>query len=91
MFIDECINCEFVIAPCDGSIFIRTSKNCTISVISKQLRFRDCENCKIYSYCSSDPVIEASKNMLFGPFNYAFPKAKELFLKAKFEMSKLNS
>jgi hypothetical protein len=91
MFIDDCNNCEFLIGPCDGSIFIRTSKNCTVSVISKQMRFRDCENCKIYAYCSSDPVIEASESILFGPFNYAFPKAKELFLKAKFEMSKIFS
>jgi len=87
MFVDDCINCEFLLGPCDGSIFIRTSKNCRISVISKQLRFRDCENCRIFTYCNSDPVIEASTNIIFAPFNYAFPNAKELFLKAKFEKS----
>ena len=90
MFIDDCTNCEFLLAPCDGSIFIRTSKNCKVSVISKQLRFRDCTDCKIFTYCISDPVIESSTNILFAPFNYAFPNAKELFNKAKFEISNKN-
>ena len=88
MFVDDCENCEFLIGPCDGSVFIRTSKNCKVSIVSKQLRFRDCQNCDIYSYCPSDPVIEASSNMKFGPFNYLFPNANELFVKAKFNESK---
>lgn len=89
MFIDDCINCEFLMGPCDGSIFIRTSKNCTVSLISKQLRFRDCHDIKIYAYCPSDPVVESSTNIFFGPFNYNFPKAKELFLKGSFSESKI--
>jgi protein XRP2 len=84
MFIDDCTNCKIIIGPCDGSIFIRTSKNCTISVVSKQLRFRDCQNLKIFTYCPSDPVIEASSGIFFAPFNAFFPKLKELFVKAKF-------
>jgi hypothetical protein len=90
MFVDDCSNCKLVIGPCDGSIFIRTSKNCTISVVSKQLRFRDCQNLKIFTYCPSDPVIEASSEIYFAPFNAFFPKLKELFIKAKFEQSKNN-
>jgi hypothetical protein len=88
MFIDDCINCNIIIGPCDGSLFIRTSKNCTFSVISKQLRFRDCHNLKIYSYCPSEPVIEASTQIYFGPYNSLFPRLKELFIKAKFSESK---
>jgi len=90
MFIDDCENCEFLIAPCDGSVFIRTSKNCKISIISKQLRFRECHDCDIFAYCPSDPVIEASTNMKFGPFNYNFPNAKEIFKRANFNESKNN-
>ena len=89
MFIDDCNNCEFLIGPCDGSIFIRTSTNCTVSLISKQLRFRECHDIKIYAYCLSDPVVESSTNIFFGPFNYNFPKAKELFLKGSFTESKI--
>mgnify|MGYP000878441590 CR=1 FL=1 len=85
---DDCENCEFLIGPCDGSVFIRTSKNCKVSIISKQLRFRECHDCDIYTYCPSDPVIEASSNIKFGPFNYKFPNAKKLFKKANFNESK---
>ncbi len=84
---DDCNNCEFLIGPCDGSVFIRTSKNCKVSILSKQLRFRDCHDCIIFAYCPSDPVIEASSNIIFGPFNYLFPNAKNLFKMANFNES----
>jgi hypothetical protein len=48
------------------------------------LRFRECFDCDIFTYCPSDPVIEASRNIKFGPFNYKFPNAKILFKKANF-------
>jgi hypothetical protein len=87
MFIDDCINCKIIIGPCDGSIFIRTSKNCQISVITKQLRFRECHEMKIFAYCPSDPVVESSSLISFGPYNIISPHLKELFTKAKFNES----
>jgi len=87
MFIDDCTNCKLIIGPCDGSIFVRTSKSCEISVISKQLRFRDCENLKIFTYSTSDPVVENSCLISFAPFNASFPRLKELFIKANFNES----
>ncbi len=69
---------------------MRTSKNCTISIVSKQLRFRDCENIKVLTYCPSGPVIETSKFIGFGPFNSFFPRLDELFKLAKFEPSNIN-
>ncbi len=84
MFVDDCSDCKFILGPCDGSIFIRTSKNCSISLISKQLRFRDCENLKIYTYSPSDPVVENSSLIHFAPFNIKFPGLKDLFIKANF-------
>ncbi len=89
MFIDDCINCKIVVGPCDGALFIRTSKNCEISAISKQLRFRDCHDIKIFSFCPSDPVVESSSNVLFAPYNAFYPKLKELFIKGKFTQSNL--
>jgi hypothetical protein len=85
MFIDDCTNCKIILGPCDGSIMIRTTKNCSISVIAKQIRFRDCENLKIFSYCPCDPIIESSNKIMFGPYNAVFPRLKELFTQAGFE------
>jgi hypothetical protein len=78
-----------ITGPCDGSIFIRGSKDCTVSTICGQLRFRDSNNIKIYAYCTSDPVVERSTLISFGPFNATFPRLKELFAKANFLGSKL--
>ena len=87
LFIDDCINCKIIVAPCDGSVMIRTSKNCSISIVAKQLRFRDCENIQIYSYIESEPVVESCSEIHFGPYNAFLPAQEELFTKANFTPS----
>lgn len=66
---------------------IRTSKDCSISIVAKQLRFRDCENIKIFSYIESDPVVESCSGIFFGPYNAFLPSQYELFTKANFTPS----
>ena len=90
MFIDDCINCIIITGPCSGSIFMRTSKNCTLSTISRQLRFRDCENIKVYTHCPTDPAVESSFNIFFAPFNVFYPHLKEHFIKAGFNKDEEN-
>ena len=84
MFVDDCENCKIIVGPIEGSIMVRTSKNCEISVIARQIRFRDCENIKCFAYCPSDPAVESSFNIFFAPNNSFFPHLKELFVKANF-------
>ena len=90
MFIDDCINCIIITGPCSGSIFMRTSKNCTLSTITRQLRFRDCENIKVYTFCPTDPAVESSFNIFFAPFNVFYPHLKEHFIKAGFNSNEDN-
>jgi protein XRP2 len=85
IFIDNCDDCKFIIGPCDGSVYMRTSNRCTISIITKQMRFRETYDIKVNLYCISDPVIESSKGMVFGPFDYKLPYLDELFHKANFK------
>jgi hypothetical protein len=80
------MNCKIVMSPSDGSLFIRTSKNCEVSAVCKQLRFRDCHNIKIFAFCPSDPVVETSSLISFAPFNYSLPNLKYLFEKASFSI-----
>ena len=84
MFVDDCENCTIICGPIDGSIFIRKSKNCKISLIARQVRFRESENIDIYTYCPSDPVVESCFNIFFAPFNAFFPHLTELFKKGGF-------
>lgn len=90
MYIDDCEDCKIVVGPIDGSVFIRGSKNCEFSIIARQVRFRNCENLKVFTYCPSDPAVESSYNIYFAPFNAFFPHLKELFVKAEFKKEEKN-
>ena len=90
MFIDDCENCTIVCGPIDGSIFIRKSKNCKVSLIARQVRFRESENIDIYTYCPSDPVVESCFNIFFAPFNAFFPHLSDLFKKGGFNSEDKN-
>ena len=90
MFVDDCENCTIICGPIDGSIFIRKSKNCKISLIARQVRFRESENIDIYTYCPSDPVVESCFNIFFAPFNAFFPHLTELFKKGGFNSEDKN-
>lgn len=83
MFIDDCEDCTFVIGPSNGSVFIRTSKNCIVHIVSKQLRFRDCYDIKVFGYVPADPVIESSDRFYFAPYCFSFPQLKKLLIEAK--------
>ena len=90
MYIDDCEDCKIFCGPIDGSVFIRGSKNCQISIIARQVRFRTCENLKVFTYCPSDPAVESSFNIYFAPFNAFFPHLKELFVKGEFKGEEKN-
>ena len=90
MYIDDCEDCKIVVGPIDGSVFIRGSKNCEFSIIARQVRFRNCENLKVFTYCQSDPAVESSFNIYFAPFNAFFPHLKELFIKGEFKKEEKN-
>ena len=90
MYIDDCEDCKIFCGPIDGSVFIRGSKNCQISIIARQVRFRTCENLKVFTYCPSDPAVESSFNIYFAPFNAFFPHLKELFVKGEFKKEEKN-
>lgn len=90
MYIDDCEDCKIFCGPIDGSVFIRGSKNCQVSLIARQVRFRSCENLKVFTYCPSDPAVESSFNIYFAPFNAFFPHLKELFIKGEFKKEEKN-
>ena len=90
MFVDDCEDCKIITGPITGSIFIRTCKNCTICTIATQVRFRDCENLKVFTYVKTDPAVENSFNIFFAPYNVFFPHLRELFQTAKFDKNEPN-
>ena len=71
--IDDCTNCRIFIGPTDASIFIRDCQDCKCAFICRQFRTRDIQNVDISLHCATRPVIETSKNLRFGcyDFNYS--------------------
>lgn len=73
----ECLeNCNVIIGPTEGSVFIRDCKNTIIVAYCQQFRYfisciycraRDCLNLNVFLYSSTEPVIETSENIIFHP------------------------
>jgi len=72
VFMDDCENCRVFFGPVESSIFIRTSKSCDFVIACKQFRCRDCADCRLALMCTTEPVIETSKNMQFACFEFFY-------------------
>jgi len=71
--IDKCTNTKFYIGPVKGSIFVRDCTDCEISVACSQFRSRNLYDSDIFLYAQSNPIIESSQGLRFGPYNLAYP------------------
>jgi protein XRP2 len=49
--IDLCEQSQIVMGPCQSSTFVRNCNDCTLVLVTGQLRLRDCNNLKIVLYC----------------------------------------
>jgi len=70
--VDLCDDCRIVTGPIESSIFIRNCNNCVIYTVCQQLRVRDCTNLKIYLCSTTGPIIETSRHITFGCYNYNY-------------------
>uniref|UniRef100_A0A914UIE2 Protein XRP2 n=1 Tax=Plectus sambesii TaxID=2011161 RepID=A0A914UIE2_9BILA len=63
--IDDCTNCNIFIGPSKGSVFIRNCSQCALMVACQQFRTRDCQDLDVFLFCSTQPIIEESKQIRF--------------------------
>ena len=82
IYVDNCVGCNFYVAPVRGSFFMRESQNSTCSVACRQLRVKNCTSFTFYLYCPSNPHIESSFDMIFAPYNFSYPQQDQDFKKA---------
>jgi hypothetical protein len=64
--------CRVFIGPSAGSVFLRNCENCVITIACKQLRTRDCKNCRFYVYSKTEPVIEMTEDVEVRRFNGSY-------------------
>ena len=82
--VDRVTNSRLHFGPTDGSIFLRDCENCVVTASCAQFRLKNCKRLYIFLYCSSDPAIEYSSELVFGPYNFAYPLQDTHFAQAKF-------
>ena len=83
--IDNCHNVTFVLGPCEGSCFVRDCSGCTVSLATRQLRTRDCADCRVFLYAATEPIVETSTGLLFAPFNARYDGLAGQFKDAGFD------
>ncbi len=77
--IDDCKNCRIFIGPCGGSVFFRTCSSCKFVIACQQLRTRDCCDIDLLLYSRTKPIIETTKRLRLGCFQFAFSDLRRLF------------
>lgn len=85
VFMDMCKGCNILIGPCDSSTFVRDCEGCTFWVVTRQLRTRDCKDCKFFLHSHTEPIIESSKDLAFAPFSASYPGLTRHFEEAKLD------
>lgn len=82
VFADDLVNCKVYVGACGSDVFVRGCTDCTFTIACKQLRMRDCSNCKIYLYSATRPALETSHHIQLAPFNGAYPRQGSHFRQA---------
>ncbi|XP_075528558.1 protein XRP2-like [Dermacentor variabilis] len=80
--IDDCTNCNIVLGPTQGSVFLRNCNNVRLASACQQLRARDCFAIDSWLCCSTQPSIESCSEMRFGCLTLAYEQFPEQLKKA---------
>jgi len=83
VFVDVCINCRIYVGPVESSIFIRECTGCSMIIAAQQFRMRECKECSIGLFSQTEPVIEMSKDIRLGCFDFSYFSLAEQCKKAK--------
>ncbi|KAJ1633132.1 tubulin binding cofactor C-like domain-containing protein, partial [Pavlovales sp. CCMP2436] len=82
--IDRCKDCRILIGPTDGSVFIRDSTSCMISLACHQLRTRATTHCDLFVH-TLGPIVETSSGIRFERWNVWYPGQARHFANAKLD------
>jgi len=87
ILVDDCKDCIFIIGPVQNSIFFRNCSACKIAVICSQFRLSNCKDLKIKIFTSTDPAIEDSDDLEFGPYNVFYPLLDQQIIKGDIDLA----
>jgi hypothetical protein len=75
--IEQTSQCDISLGACCTSVYLEGVTDCTIQILSHQLRIHQCTGCKLYVRVQSHPIIEDCKDMGFAPYSYAYDTLQE--------------
>lgn len=70
--------CEIVIGAVSSSALMHHCHECIFTFAAKQLRLHDSNQVVLHLHTRSSPIIEHCKNIMFAPFDLAWPGLEEL-------------
>jgi hypothetical protein len=68
LHVADIANCRVFVAPVDGSVYVEGCTNCVFAVASHQLRIHSATDTRFLVRCRSNPIIEHSTGLVFGPY-----------------------
>lgn len=70
--IEQTSQCDISLGACCTSVYLEGVTDCTIRILSHQLRIHQCVDCKLFVRINSHPIIEDCSNMGFAPYDYVY-------------------
>ena len=81
--IDYCTNCEFILGPCSGSLFIRDCSDLCVTAACMGLCLRDVHNADLFVHTEVAPAVKSSTFVTLRPLNMLQPNLANAFAEAK--------
>ena len=72
MRIESTSDCDIILGACCTSVYLDSVNNCTIQILSHQLRIHECRDCRLYVRVQSHPIIEDCVHMGFAPYSFIY-------------------
>ncbi|GJD09348.1 Tubulin-specific chaperone C [Galdieria sulphuraria] len=72
-------NCKVMIGPVQTAAYIQECIDCVVCVAAQQIRIHDCQRCVFRVQSKQGSILERSKDIVFGPYNYEYPGIEEDF------------
>ncbi|KAJ9445575.1 tubulin cofactor C domain-containing protein RP2, partial [Diplonema papillatum] len=85
--VDDCTNCEFVLGPCSGPLFLRDCGNLCVTASCRQLRMCDVKGADFFIHTETDPCVESSTTITLHPLNLKQPGLEAAFREANLKAS----
>jgi len=83
--INNVSHCKIYVGPIATSMILHEIEHSTVMIATRQCRIHSATETDFYLQVNSDPIIEHSHSVRFGPYSFAYPE-----LSSQFESSGLN-